>query len=65
MPLVVAVNGVIAGVAQSEQANAFAPTADFWSTLPPQAFRRGRNDVVVYQVTGTPASPHLVKVAIK
>jgi Sulfatase len=63
VPLVVAVNGVIAGVAESEQTNAFAATAEFWSTLPPQMFRRGGNQVVVYQVTGTPGAPHLVEVA--
>ncbi len=63
VPLVVTVNGVIAGVSQAEQSNVSKP-ADFWSTLPPQLFRRGHNEVAVYEVTGTPAAPHLDKVRL-
>ncbi len=59
----VTVNGVIAGVSQTEQSNVSKP-ADFWSTLPPQLFRRGHNTVAIYEVTGTPAAPHLDQIRL-
>ena len=58
-PVAVAVNGVVAAVTETSGRIDDAHTA-FAAVLPPKLFRRGRNDVRLYVVTGTPEDPHLV-----
>jgi hypothetical protein len=64
-PLVVAVNGVVAGVATSLPTAPGSPDSQFWATLAPELFRDGRNDVALFLVTGTPLDPHLVPVRLE
>ncbi len=63
--LAITVNGVVAGMARTYLAKAGAKQTIFWSSLPPQMFRRGHNTIGVDLITGTPADPHLVPVRIR
>jgi hypothetical protein len=61
--LAIAVNGTIAGVAQT-----FGPEEErpkFWSSLWPEAFKRDFNDVRVYAVGGTPTAPELTELKLR
>jgi hypothetical protein len=57
-PIAVAVNGVVAGVTETSGRISDDRTA-FAVVLPPELFRRGRNDVRLYVVSGTPEAPRL------
>jgi hypothetical protein len=63
-PLAITVNGVIAGMSEAyvEQPG---KQAKFWSSLPPQLFRRGHNTIGVDLIIGTPAAPQLVPVRLR
>ena len=59
IPLAIAVNGTIAGVTESVLENPDSPEATFWATASPRSFRRGANEIVVYEIRGSPAAPRL------
>jgi hypothetical protein len=63
-PIAVAVNGVIAGISATVSRGPGSPRTAFWASLAPQMFVKGHNDIDVYLIDGTPAAPHLVKVAV-
>ena len=65
VPLAITVNGVVAGVSETARTSAQSPGTSFWATLPPQLFERGRNEIGVYVINGTPADPRLVKVRLR
>jgi hypothetical protein len=55
--IAVSVNGVIAAVTQSlKTTGGFSP---WWASLPPHLFVPGHNDVEVFEITGTAATPAL------
>jgi hypothetical protein len=61
-PVVVSVNGTIAGgswVLDRDETGA----GSLWALLAPEAFRDGRNDVVLWTVSGSPDAPVLARVA--
>lgn len=58
----ITVNGVIAGFSDAYQYADGRNT--FWSLLPPQLFRAGRNEIAIYEVAGDPGSPRLTPVRI-
>jgi hypothetical protein len=59
-PLAVSVNGVVAGLSGA-YANPLIPDdVRYWTVLDPKPFRRGRNDVRVWVITGDPGAPRLV-----
>ena len=61
VPLAVAVNGVVA--ATVETVTSSPSSATWWASLPPQLFHDGANDVMVYEITGSPDSPRLAPVS--
>jgi Sulfatase len=61
----VAVDGRVAGTATTVGPALGPPRSAWWSTLAPQLFRDGKNDVRAYLVTGTPSAPQLVAIQSK
>jgi hypothetical protein len=61
-PLAIAVNGVVAGLTFTFEAEPGAPHTTFWSPLLPSAFHKGHNAVQVYRIEGSPQAPRLVAV---
>jgi arylsulfatase A-like enzyme len=65
VPLAITVNGVVAGLAETYDPKAGRAPAEFWSTLAPQLFERGRNELGVFVIAGTPAAPRLLPVTVR
>jgi hypothetical protein len=64
-PLAIALNGTIAGFSATVGYTDAIQTMPFWSVLPPQMFRQGRNDVAVYLIRGDAAAPELEPVRLE
>lgn len=58
----ITVNGTIAGI--SELTREGDGTTSFWSSLAPQLFRAGPNEIGVYRVDGSPSAPRLTEVRL-
>ena len=61
--LAIVVNGVVAGMAQTQiDPGAGGSHTRYWGLVAPEAFHDGANDVAIYVVDGPTASPRLVRV---
>jgi hypothetical protein len=56
VPIAVAANGRLVGFAETWSVKPGHHTP-WWTVLPPQLLRDGRNDIAVYEVKGTPTHP--------
>lgn len=63
-PLALAVNGVVAGLAEGLELNP-QHNGYFFTEVPPALVRPGRNAVAVYAITGTPESPRLDPIPLR
>jgi hypothetical protein len=57
--MVIAVNGVVAGTAETSVDPGFGDHTAFWGMLAPGAFRDGPNDLSLFLVDGPPDAPKL------
>ncbi len=60
--LAIGVNGIVAGI--SEVTRSADGHNTYWSSLPPQFFVDGHNDVRVYVVSGSPSAPTLAPIPL-
>jgi hypothetical protein len=65
VPLVITVNGVIAGFSATASPITVASFNPFWTVVAPEMFRAGTNRIGVYLVHGPPDDPTLISVPLR